>query len=293
MTVRHDNLTVSWLGYATVRLETESGFVAYLDPGRYGVLTGEWTPPGDEPVDHPAPVDYHARDGDLVCVTHDHHYDPDGIRRVAKPDATVVAYEAVDADNVDRDVEPVEALPHDVIRVDDEAHLTASRPGDESAGDGDGQGLAVTVHGGSFDPAADGTTGSDGTGDGEGGVADVWTLPAYNEPDGPRAGPDGSVSHPQGFGCAYLLSLDGTSVFWPGDSDALPGFELLEPSLFLANIAGTVVMDRHEAADLAEAMDPDLVVPVHYDTIDILRTDSGAFATDVARRSIPVALDER
>lgn len=250
MTVRHDGLLVSWLGYATVRVETPDGVVAYLDPGRYGTLTGEWTPLSGEPSGHPPSRDYDARDGDLVCVTHDHHYDPDGVERVAREDATVVVYDGVDADRIDRDVAPVADLPYDVRRVDDEAHLPL-----------------------------------DGV--------DVRSVPAHNVPDGPHSRPDGSVSHPPGFGCGFRLALGGTSVFWPGDTDALPAHESVETSLFVANIAGSVVMDRHEAAALAEAIDPDLVLPVHYNTIDLLRSDSGAFAADVASRGVPVVLDER
>jgi len=51
-------------------------------------------------------------------------------------------------------------------------------------------------------------------------------------------------------------------------------------------------MDRHEAADLAERLDPDLVCPIHYDTQAFLAADSGAFAADVASRGVPVVLDE-
>ncbi|WP_435347485.1 MBL fold metallo-hydrolase [Haloarchaeobius sp. HRN-SO-5] len=250
MTVRHDGLTVDWLGYATTRIESPDGTVVYLDPGRYGVLSGEWAPPGPGDLPHPAPRDEYPKDGDVVCVTHDHHYDSDAIQRVARSDATVVVFEAVDASNVDREVAPVEELPYDVVRVDEESHLTAA------------------------------------------GV-DVWSVPAYNDPEGLRTGPDGNVTHPPGFGCGFLLSVGGVTVFWPGDSDALDAYAELDVSLFLANIGGTVVSDRHEAADLAERLDPDLVLPVHYNTIDILTTDSGEFAKDVARRGVPVVLDER
>ena len=251
MTVRHDTLSVTWYGYATTRIETDGGFVAYLDPGRYGVLTGEWTPVGGgnpKEVAHPRATNHRPADADLVCVTHDHHYDSDGIRRVAGEDATIVVYEGVDASNIDRDVEPVEELPGEVVRIGEEAHLAV---------------------------------------DGPGGGADVWSVPAYNDPEGPRDG------HPPGFGCGFRLSLGGRSVFWPGDSDALDAFAELEVSLFLANIAGTVVSSAEESAELAERMDPDLVLPVHYNTIEILQADSGAFARDVAKRGIPVVLDEK
>jgi hypothetical protein len=33
-------------------------------------------------------------------------------------------------------------------------------------------------------------------------------------------------------------------------------------------------------------------VPIQYNTFDSLRADSGAFAADVAKRRIPVALDK-
>jgi len=240
MTVRYDEFTVEWLGYATARLEPAGGPVAYTDPGRYGVLD-----------------DYWARDGDLVVVTHDHHYAPAGIRSVAADHATIVIYDAVDPAGIARDVESVESLAadYDVVRVDDEARVDVDTPA---------------------------------------GAVTLWSVPAHNDPEGPNAGPDGSVVHPPGFGCGFLLALGGRTAFWPGDSDALDGFAELDVSIFLANIGGGgLVSDRHAAADLVEELDPDLVVPIHYDTFERLEADGEAFAGDVAARSIPVALDAR
>jgi L-ascorbate metabolism protein UlaG (beta-lactamase superfamily) len=51
-------------------------------------------------------------------------------------------------------------------------------------------------------------------------------------------------------------------------------------------------MNRGEAATLAAAMEPALVVPVHYNTFDALETDSRGFAADVAESGVSVALDE-
>ncbi len=233
MTIKHDGLSVTWYGYATVRIETTDGFVAYLDPGRYGVLD-----------------DYDARDGDLVCITHVHHYDSDGVERVAKEDATVVAYEGIDVDDTDRELTPVEELSYDVVRIGEEDRYTA-------------------------------------------GDAIVWSLPAYNHEGGRHTRDDGTPIHPKGLGVGFLLSIGGRTVFWPGDSDVLDGHEGLDVSLFLANIGGSFAMNRHGAADLAETLDPDLVLPIHYDTFEALEADSAAFAADVARRGVPVVLDER
>lgn len=258
MTVRHDGILAEWLGYAGLRLEGAGGTVVYLDPGRYGTLTGEWRPDSPD-VGHPPARDYRPEDGDLVLVTHDHHYDSEAIRRVASDDATVVVYEAVYPPKIDRDVADLRDLPCEVVKLGEED--------DRLFGD-----------------------------------VIVRSIPAYNEPDGPHTDATGEPYHPEGFGVGYHVTLPGrasgsgaaedVTVFWPGDSDALEGHEALDVSLFCPPIGGSFTMDRREAADLAAAMDPDLVLPVHYNTFEALETDSGAFAADVAGRGVPVVLDE-
>jgi len=230
MTVTHEGLRVDWLGYATVRIEG-SDAVVYLDPGRYGVLDG-----------------HRPRDGDLVCVTHDHHYDSEGIDRVAGEDATLVVYEGVDPERIDRDVAPLDELGRRVDRV--------------------GERVAV----------------------GAGGVR-VETVPAHNTPDG-HVREDGTPYHPEGFGCGFVVELDGKRVFYPGDTDVLPGHRTMGPTVLCPPIGQRFTMDRKEAAVLAARMDPDLVVPVHYDTFPTLAADSRSFAADVASVGVPVALDE-
>jgi len=248
MTVRHDGLTVEWLGYATVRLASEDT-VVYFDPGRYGVLSGEWSP-DDEDLRHPPGQDYRPEDGDIVCVTHIHHYDPDGIDRVASEDATTVAFEAIDEQAGQRGLLPLAELPYEVITVGTKDSLTV-------------------------------------------GDVPIWTVPAYNEPDGPHTRPDGTPYHPDGFGCGFLVELDGTRVLFPGDTDVLPGHRSIDVSLFCPPIGQRFTMDRHEAARLAATIEPDLVVPVHYNTFSTLSTDSRAFAADVAAAGVPVVLDEQ
>lgn len=250
MAIEHGGLTVSWLGYATTRIESADGTVVYTDPGRYGTLDGRWADQyGNAP--HPSPGPYDARDGDLVVVTHDHHYDDDGIERVASEDAMLIIYEEVSAERIaegGRDVAEPEDLPYDVRRV--------------------GYGDELTVAG-----------------------VDLEVVPAYNHADGPNA-PDGDPFHPKGFGCGFVLTVDGVPCFWTGDSDAIDAHEDLEVSLFLPSIARNFTMDRHAAADLAERLVPGLVVPVHYNTFPDLEADSRAFAGEVASRGVPVVLDE-
>jgi len=247
MTVRHDGLTVEWLGYATLRFAGD-GAVVYTDPGRYGVLAGEWAA-DDADLRHPPGRDYRPEDADFVCLTHVHHYDPDGIERVVSPDTTLLAFEAVDEHAPDRDLPPLDDLPCEVRRV--------------------GMKDGLTVDG-----------------------LPVWTTPAYNERDGPHTRPDGTPYHPEGFGCGFVVELDGKRVFYPGDTDVLPGHRTMGPTVLCPPIGQRFTMDRKEAAALAARMDPDLVVPVHYDTFPTLAADSRSFAADVASAGVPVALDE-
>ncbi|ELY94589.1 hypothetical protein C483_02620 [Natrialba hulunbeirensis JCM 10989] len=125
------------------------------------------------------------------------------------------------------------------------------------------------------------------------GPLDLSTTPAYNEPAGPHTDEQGRPYHPEGEGCGFLVTVDGVTAFWPGDTDALAAHDDLVVGLFLPPIGGGTTMDRHEAAALAERLQPDLVLPVHYDTFDAIEADAEAFVVDVASRGVPVVLDSK
>jgi L-ascorbate metabolism protein UlaG (beta-lactamase superfamily) len=228
--IEHEGLSISWLGYATLRIENE-GTVAYIDPGRHGVLD-----------------DYEGEDGDIVCVTHGHHYDSDGIRTVATADAELVVFEGINTHRIDRPVERPVELPYVIRSVD-----TAS---DIAIGD-----------------------------------VILRTTAAYNEPSGPHVRENGEPYHPEGLGCGFHLTIDDTKVYYPGDTDVLDGHDRLDVDVFCPPIGGHCTMDRHEAADLAAALDPALVVPVHYDTFEEIETAVEAFAAELRDRGIAVGLD--
>ncbi|MDY6817676.1 MAG: MBL fold metallo-hydrolase [Halobacteriales archaeon] len=90
MAATYAGLTFERLGHASVRIETDEGYVVYIDPWSE-VMDGE---PGD---------------ADLVIVTHDDfdHYDPTGIDAVTTAGTTVVAYDGIDTAELS---EPVQAI---------------------------------------------------------------------------------------------------------------------------------------------------------------------------------------
>ncbi len=81
------------------------------------------TTPATRPVSATADARLRPEDGDIVCVTHIHHYDPDGIRRVASEDATVVAFEGINVHATDRDLDRLADLDYEVRKVSMEADV--------------------------------------------------------------------------------------------------------------------------------------------------------------------------
>ncbi|MFP8952669.1 MBL fold metallo-hydrolase [Natrialbaceae archaeon A-arb3/5] len=125
------------------------------------------------------------------------------------------------------------------------------------------------------------------------GPLDLFTTPARTDTAETHGNERATYATPSEDGCGFAVTIDGVSAFYPGITDALALHEEMDTDLFLPPIGGTVTMDRHDAAALAEAIEPDLVLPVHYDTFEAIETDERAFVVDVATRGIPVVLDEQ
>ncbi|WP_263020293.1 MBL fold metallo-hydrolase [Natronobiforma cellulositropha] len=114
----------------------------------------------------------------------------------------------------------------------------------------------------------------------------VRTVPGYNDPEGPHVDDEGAPFHADGEVIGLVLTLDGVTVCYPSDTDVLPHHESLEVDVLLPPIGGHYTMDRHEAAAFARRVDPDLVLPVHYDTFDAIETDVDAFLEELAADGI-------
>jgi L-ascorbate metabolism protein UlaG (beta-lactamase superfamily) len=118
----------------------------------------------------------------------------------------------------------------------------------------------------------------------------VAAVPAYNAPDGEHVRDDGTPFHQQGEVVGLLLEFDGTTVYFASDTDFLPAHEAIEADVFVPPIGGTYTMDREEAAAAVRAIDPGLVVPVHYGTFEAIETDVDAFVADLEADGFRVEL---
>lgn len=118
----------------------------------------------------------------------------------------------------------------------------------------------------------------------------VRTLPAYNDPEGDHVDDDGQPYHAEGDGISLVLEIAGSTIFVPSDTDVLPHHEQVAADVLVAPIGGHYTMDRHEAADLARRIEPDLVLPVHYGTFEPIETDAEAFLQELREHGIRVEL---
>ena len=118
----------------------------------------------------------------------------------------------------------------------------------------------------------------------------VEAVPAHNRADGDHVDEDGEPFHAEREVVGLLLTFDETTVYFPSDTDFLPAHNHVQADVFVPPIGGHYTMDRHEAAEFAESVDPDLVLPVHYDTFEAIETDAEAFAEDVESRGLNVEL---
>jgi len=92
----------------------------------------------------------------------------------------------------------------------------------------------------------------------------IETLPAYNIN---KFKSPGQVFHPKGKGLAFIIRMDGTTVYFPGDSDFTPEMKSVKCDIALLPVSGTYVMTAEEAAEAAAAINPKIAVPMHYGAI--------------------------
>ena len=89
---------------------------------------------------------------------------------------------------------------------------------------------------------------------------EAYNLNKFREP--------GKVFHPkeeQHLG--YIITLDGTRVYFAGDTDLTSEMKSVRCDIALLPVSGTYVMTADEAAEAAKVINPKIAVPMHYGAI--------------------------
>lgn len=105
----------------------------------------------------------------------------------------------------------------------------------------------------------------------------VEAVPAYNVLDERRG------FHPQSKGwLGFVVDVEGTRVYFAGDTDHAPELSGVSAEVALLPIGGTFTMSPPEAAGLAEAIAPEVVVPLHYGFVSGTQRDADVFREEAA-----------
>jgi L-ascorbate metabolism protein UlaG (beta-lactamase superfamily) len=113
------------------------------------------------------------------------------------------------------------------------------------------------------------------------GVA-IETVPAYNV---------GKAFHPRENGwVGYVVTLNGVRIYHAGDSDRTPEMDAVRANVALLPVGGKYTMTASEAAAAANAIRPDVAVPMHWGSIVGQRADAETFQ---AEAEVPVEILER
>ncbi|MEF8835434.1 MAG: MBL fold metallo-hydrolase [Candidatus Thermoplasmatota archaeon] len=90
---------------------------------------------------------------------------------------------------------------------------------------------------------------------------DIEATHAYNIK---RKRDSGEPFHPKGEGVGYIITIDGKTIYHPGDTENIPEMEDIEGvDIAFLPIDGTYTMDIEEAVNAAKAIAPNIVIPFH------------------------------
>jgi L-ascorbate metabolism protein UlaG (beta-lactamase superfamily) len=119
------------------------------------------------------------------------------------------------------------------------------------------------------------------------GAVEIEAVPAYNinkfrEP--------GQVFHPKEYGgVGFVVKMDGTTVYYAGDTDLIPEMKSIQCDVALLPVSGTYVMTAEEAAAAAAAINPKIAVPMHYGAIVGGEEDAKKFKSLVKNCEVQIA----
>ena len=101
----------------------------------------------------------------------------------------------------------------------------------------------------------------------------IKTVPAYNK--------DKNFHPKSNNWIGYVITIDNTIYYIMGDTDALEENENIKCDYLFIPIGGTYTMDKEEAADFTNKIDPKVVIPIHYGLVVGTKQDLEEFKIKV------------
>jgi len=89
---------------------------------------------------------------------------------------------------------------------------------------------------------------------------------------------EGESFHPEGFCTGVVFELEDTAFYHLSDTDPIPDMrEVSDVDVAFVPIGGKYTMDQEEALEAVEMIDPETVVPIHYNVVEGTEADPERF----------------
>lgn len=118
------------------------------------------------------------------------------------------------------------------------------------------------------------------------GQVEIEAVPAYNVD---KFREPGKPFHPKDAGgVGFVFQMDGTRVYYAGDTDFIPEMKSIHCDIALLPVSGTYVMTVEEAAKAAQTINPKIAVPMHYAAIVGTDDDAKKFKSLVTNCEVQI-----
>jgi len=112
----------------------------------------------------------------------------------------------------------------------------------------------------------------------------IEAVPAYNI---------NKNFHPKANGwLGFIVEIEGVRVYHAGDTDFIPEMKDFQTDIALLPVSGTYVMTAEEAVEAAIAIDPRIVIPMHYGSIVGGDQDAVNFKSALGEKFEVILLDK-
>lgn len=82
---------------------------------------------------------------------------------------------------------------------------------------------------------------------------------------------------------SYIITMNGTSYYIMGDTDLTPEAKKVKADVLFIPIGGTYTMNKEEAVELTNIIEPKIAVPVHYGKVVGSKIDADYFVKNVSK----------
>lgn len=86
----------------------------------------------------------------------------------------------------------------------------------------------------------------------------------------------------------YIIEFEGKTYYIAGDTDNIPEIQNIESDIALIPIGGTYTMDYKEAAELANTLKAEVIIPTHYGVIVGTKQDAENFKELVKDKKVVI-----